>query len=302
MNESRVFTALVSLFCVLGDASSNEQDYASATYLPAVNAEPVFDDPRLNAFIADMLDRYNSRHYNLVSKQLAIHKWLIRGCMGDLGFDDESSSNADEWSEALYGKYAYCYDHHIPGIDPPCPSEEVIEQSVNGSCFQRSHDQIDWSSDIVRAFEKGMPDDQWRQDPKDKEISAIESEWSACMESHGYQYKTRVDMYSSIGTAMDLSVEEQALLPDETEVLQSAEGCFDKTNYYQKRSELAKSRRDDYLISQKNKVEILVQRYEKAERSADVKIQEICETDKRAIAVMFEKGKYSEQSICADSR
>lgn len=274
---------------------------ASVIFVPAVNVEPIFDDQRLNTFIADMLDRNDVRHYNLASMQLAIHKWLIRRCMGDLGFDDESDSNADDWSQALYGKYAYCRDHHILGIDPPCPSEDVIELSVNGSCFQRSHDQIDWSSDIRHALKNEMPD-QWRPDPLDTQFSAIESEWSECMEFYGHQYQTRVDMYESFDTAMDLSAEEQAVLPDKTEVLKSAEHCFERTNYYQKRSDLAKSRRGDYFIRQKKKVERTVQRYENAERNAEERIQELCETDKHVIVAMYEEEKYSEQSICTSSR
>ena len=222
--------------------------------------------------------------------------------MGDLGFVDEAGSNTENWSQALYGKYAYCLDHHIPGIDPPCPSKDVIELSVNGSCYQRSYDQIDWSSDIRHTLKKAMPDDQWRSDPLDAEISAIESEWSACMESYGYKYQTRVDMYSSFGTATDLSAEQQAALPDETEVLKSVENCFDRTNYYLKRSDLAKSRRDDYFIRQKKNVEAAAQRYENAERYAEARIQELCETDKDVIVAMYEEEKFSEQSICTDSR
>ena len=145
-----------------------------------------------------------------------------------------------------------------------------------------------------------MPTDQWRPDPLDAETSVIESEWSVCMESYGYKYKTRVDMYSSFGAAMDLSAKEQTVLTDEVEVLKIAEDCFDKTNYFQKRSDLAKSRRDDYLIRQKKKVEVAVQRYEKAERNAEKRIQELCETDESVIVTMYEEEKYIEQSICTD--
>ncbi|MBX2883876.1 MAG: hypothetical protein KTR32_28240 [Granulosicoccus sp.] len=271
-------------------------------FIPTVHGEPIFDDPLLNSFISDMLDPNRTRHYELASKQLAIHKWLVRGCMADLGFDDEARSNPDGWSQALYGKYAYCQDHHIPGVDPPCPSENIVELSVNGSCYQRSYDQIDWSSAIMHTLKKDMPDDQWRPDPLDVDISAIESEWSTCMRTYGYQYQTRVDMYTSFGTATDLSAEERADLPDETEVRMSAEHCFERTNYYQKRSDLAKSRRDDYFIRQKKNVELIVQRYENAERNAEEIIQKLCETDKGAIVAMYEEEKYTEKGICTGSR
>lgn len=277
--------------------------FASVIFIPTVNGQPIFDDPLLNSFIVDMLDPNRTRHYDLTSKQLAIHKWLVRGCMTNLGFESLATSNADDWSQALFGKYAYCQDHHIPGVDPPCPSEAIVKSSVNGSCYQRSYDQINWSFAIMHELKKDMPDDQWRADSLDWEISAIESEWSTCLDTYGYQYQTRVDMYSSFGKAMDLSAEEQTVLPDETKkVLKAAGDCFEKTNYNQKRSDLAKSRRVDYFVSQKKAVEELAQRYENAERNAEEKIQELCEIDKGVIVAMYEEEKYTEKSICTGSR
>jgi len=275
---------------------------ASAIFIPAVNGEPIFDDPQLNTFIADMLDKNNARHYDLVSKQLAIQKWLVRDCMRDRGFVDEAGSDAVNWRHALYGEYAYCQDHHIPGVDPPCPSEDIVELSVNESCYQQSYDQIDWSSAIRHALKKDMPDDQWRADPFDSDISAIESNWSACMETYGYQYKNRVDMYSSFEAATDMPNEEKAVLPDQAEVLKSAEDCYVKTNYYQKRSDLANSRRTEYFVLQKKKVEVTFQRYENAERNAEQRIQQLCDTDQSAIVAMYEEEKYTEKSICTGSR
>lgn len=264
------------------------------------NADSLFDNPRLDTFVADLTDKNTTRHYALVSKQSAIHKWFIRDCMSDLGLHNEANTAPHTWQQALYGEYAYCQDHHIPSIDPPCPTEDVVELSVNNACFHSSMKTIDWSHDIMHIARRNMPDN-WRTDPSDPAIKAIESDWSICMVSDGYIYKSRTEMYQSFGAAADFSLEVQATLPSKTEVMRSAERCFTTTDYYNKRSLLTDAHRKLFFLREQNKLELALKRYETAELQADDMISQLCSVDRDAIISMYKQDSYTDTYVCEAS-
>jgi len=260
-------------------------------------ADPVFEDPRLDTFINDLTDESNTRHYNLVSKQAAIHKWLTRECMQDLGFEDEASADPAKWQQALHGKYLYCLDHHIPGIDPPCPSEDVVENSVNNACYQRAHDQIDWSYNIMHTARGDLAD--WSNiDDSDLILQAIEAEWSNCMAKDGFHYESRFEMFSSSEERMINSADADTAEISENKLMQSAESCFDTTDYYQKRHEHIDRLRVTQFRNRKAIIETMLTRYEVAEQLADETIEKYCGQDRSVIVSMYEQDKYTDNTIC----
>lgn len=265
----------------------------------AIYAQTVFfDSPRLDAFVANLTDKSNSRHYDLASKQSAIHKRLIQDCMRNLGFDDKATSALADWQAALYGKYAYCQDHHIPGIDPPCPSEDVVDNSMNNSCYNTAQDKIDWSHKIRLIGSKHFVD-EWKLDFSNPTVQAIEKSWSSCMQKERFYYTTRFELYSSFGEASALSTNLEARERYQSEVLQTAEICFESTNYYPKRKQLADSLVVEYFRSHRTTFEELLERYEAAEIAADAAIEQYCEEDRLAIIQIYEKDQYSENTICS---
>ena len=253
-------------------------------------------EKRFNSFLQFVKDRDTPRHYILASKQFAIHKMLISECMQLRGFKDEASSDPDSWSKALNGEFGYCQDHHIPGIDPPCPAEDVVEASVNSSCWHLSDNQIDRSSTILHAAQKRAVAEK-SKDPSDADIYRIEAAWSVCMASEGYQYQTRHAMYASYGNP-DLSEKERASLPNHDVVMLVAEGCYEQTQYREKYQALFNTRSEELVANNRKVLFGLFERYEKAERDAEKLINHYCIVKRDQIVNMYNSEKFTEKRIC----
>lgn len=265
----------------------------------AVYADTAPTDQRFSTFLQFLKERDAARHYILASKQSAIHKMLIGECMRGRGFEDRANSDPSEWFKALNGEFAYCHDHHIPGIDPPCPSEKVVESSVNNSCWQLAANQIDRSSAILHAARKRAVADT-RKDPSDAEMHKIESAWSKCMASEGYLYSTRTDMYASYGS-VDLRDEERAALPDRDEVMYVAEVCYHRTKYREQYKALFNVRNKSLVAKNRGALFDLFERYEKAEHDAQEYIIQYCANKRDEFIRMYNMDKLTDKKICEDS-
>lgn len=121
------------------------------------SAQSQYDEvgPGLEGFITAITDPNRVRHYTLASKQAAIHKWLINECMESRGLQGDRSSNPVEWNSALHGEYAHCEDHHIPGIDPPCPAENVVRAASDRSCWSVAKNKLSGATQYFIVPGKG---------------------------------------------------------------------------------------------------------------------------------------------------
>lgn len=162
--------------------------------VPSAHGEPLFSEHRLNAFVSDLVDADNLRHSLLTARQSAIHRWLIHDCMQQRTFKADSTVSSASWNDALYRNYAYCQDHYIEGVDPPCPSGEVFEASLNDSCWTRAHDQIDWSGDIMHVLMEvqaggGFMSCFWHDDSTDQSLAQLRQPRPSAQ-----RYATRPDL------------------------------------------------------------------------------------------------------------
>ncbi len=263
------------------------------------SADTALNVSQLDQFKADLTDPDTKRHYTLASKQSAIHHWHIRDCMRDKGFADNTATDNPAWQNALYGKYAYCEDHHIPGIDPPCPSEKVVLESVNNSCFQTSYNKIDWSSNIINKASRDLPE-KWSVDATDPVMLNIEKSWSDCMHRNNYDYKNRASMYSSFAPPMADQAIRHTPVKEQDDVKKAAEACFASTLYYQRIKSYTHTLRVKFFSARQAQLESMLKRYQQAEKVANESVRTYCAQDRSAFIKMYQENKLINSTAICD--